>query len=349
MRSRVLPSIVRSTSVSCSALSLSVALLAAAAFPSDRLAAAEDPPPPNSVMAPGSPAQAELARAQAFVSGRYQTSDIKHSFRTKLGDTIDCIDFFAQPGVKALAARGTPIETLPPPAQNPQNSNTLFDASADENGATRQCPDTTVPQVRLTVDEIEKAGGIDAYLSHIKKFPFQLPRAQGGPPELGLPTYAHTYLPYTGGKNITSTQATLSIWTPTIAASDPSDHSIEQTWTTSLGNNWLATKPCSPTCRQTVEAGWTVDPGLNGDTNPHLFLYATNDGYQTGCYNGFIPANVSGSPTCASWIGLPSGIRRAYRCLPAPHLPTLIRRTCKHSRYGLVRVRLTTNVVMDGK
>lgn len=35
----------------------------------------------------------------------------------------------------------------------------------------------------------------------------------------------------------------------------------------------------------TVEIGWTVDPELNGDTRPHLFVYHWVDG-QESCYNG---------------------------------------------------------------
>lgn len=37
--------------------------------------------------------------------------------------------------------------------------------------------------------------------------------------------------------------------------------------------------------QQIVEIGWTVDPGLNGDTLPHLFVYHWVAG-QTSCYNG---------------------------------------------------------------
>ena len=59
----------------------------------------------------------EATRAQAFVDARYPRSAVEHSFRTKLGDTIDCIDFFAQPGVRALAAQGTPIPALPRPVE----------------------------------------------------------------------------------------------------------------------------------------------------------------------------------------------------------------------------------------
>jgi hypothetical protein len=41
---------------------------------------------------------------------------------------------------------------------------------------------------------------------------------------------------------------------------------------------------------QAIEIGWTVSPSLNGNSNPHLFIYLTVDGVGT-CYNygcGFI-------------------------------------------------------------
>ena len=37
--------------------------------------------------------------------------------------------------------------------------------------------------------------------------------------------------------------------------------------------------------KQIVEVGWTVDRGVNGDDDPHLFVYHWVDGKET-CYNG---------------------------------------------------------------
>lgn len=44
-----------------------------------------------------------------------------------------------------------------------------------------------------------------------------------------------------------------------------------------------------------VEIGWTVDRALNGDSEPHLFVYHWVDGQET-CYNGcgFVPFNEPG-------------------------------------------------------
>jgi hypothetical protein len=307
----------------CSSRLLLVALPAAVGFIGPfllaaKLAAAQDPPPPNVTQSLTPAAAFEAARVQAFLESRYKPSDVTHSFRTKLGDTIDCIDFFAQPGVQALAAQGTPLTSLPAPVRNRRGPDAVFDGAPDENGQVRQCPDGNVPQVRITAEQIQRAGGLDAYLSHQKKYPFHLnPRMTHGqlrqeaPPEPGLPGFAHTLISGTGN-NYTSTQAAISIWRPAVPISDATDHSLMQTWTITGANQATAataTAPavqCAANCVQSVEAGWIVDPGLNFDANPHLFIYSTPDGYWSGCYNGSVPANIGGGKTCASWIGFPS-------------------------------------------
>jgi hypothetical protein len=40
---------------------------------------------------------------------------------------------------------------------------------------------------------------------------------------------------------------------------------------------------------QSVESGWQVFPGKYGTSNAVLFVFATPDGYQTGCYNHDCP------------------------------------------------------------
>jgi hypothetical protein len=243
---------------------------------------------------------AEVARAKAFIEARYAASDVRSSFKSKLGDTIDCIDFFAQPGVKALARRGSPITQLPPPAEKPRRVGAVddvsFDGSIDEDGNVRACTDTTVPQVRVTVDTILAAGGLDSYLERLVKDPVALKVA---PPDSAGPAYAHAQSSYDGSTSaIPTDRATLSVWTPAIPSSDTIDHSLEQTWTISPGAQYKAGAPCAPNCQQTVEVGWIVYRGLNGDGNPHLFVFSTADGYQTGSYNG-----LGGGP---SWVGTPN-------------------------------------------
>jgi hypothetical protein len=286
-------------------------------------------PPPSTRADPaatetvaGAP-QTERARAQAFVDARYTQPDVRHSFRSKLGDTIDCIDFFAQPGVKALAARGTPITELPPPARRPSraagslgSTGVAFDGTPDEEGNERRCPDTTVPRVRKSADDIVRAGGLDVYLAHQRKAPPPR-RGRADAPMLTAPDYAHATTSYAGASTtFVGDSAVLSVWAPAVPPIDL-DHSLAQTWTSTGTRLFIDSPPCSSDCIQSVEVGWTVDPSLNTvvgnsvDLNPHLFVYSTSDGYKSGCYNG------ESGDGCLAWVGLPGAAFAPGMTLPA--------------------------------
>jgi hypothetical protein len=83
--------------------------------------------------------------------------------------------------------------------------------------------------------------------------------------------------------------AQLNVWDPLINSPDfYEDHSISQTWVVYEGKLDLD----GLNVTQTVEAGWTVDLGLNGDNRSHLFIfYTTNnyseENYDLGGYNQF--------------------------------------------------------------
>jgi hypothetical protein len=59
----------------------------------------------------------------------------------------------------------------------------------------------------------------------------------------------------------------LNVWTPYTEHSN--DHSIMQTWVQNYDYE----------TQQSVEAGWTVDQDLKGDSGPHLFTYYTTNSY----------------------------------------------------------------------
>ncbi|MDH6122356.1 hypothetical protein ABH930_006668 [Kitasatospora sp. GAS204A] len=63
--------------------------------------------------------------------------------------------------------------------------------------------------------------------------------------------------------------------------------------------------------QSTIEVGWTVDPQVNGDYLPHLFVFHWVNG-QVSCYNGcgFVPATGTGV-----WPGMPvtSGVTATYQ------------------------------------
>jgi Neprosin len=83
-------------------------------------------------------------------------------------------------------------------------------------------------------------------------------------------------------------QATISVCTPVLeTGTGGDDHSLMQFGLTNHDRPLL----------QTLEAGWTVDAGLNGDSNPHVFTYYTTNGYtQDG-------DNLGGyNQTVAGWV-----------------------------------------------
>jgi hypothetical protein len=273
----------------------------------------------------------EAARVHAFLDARYKASDVRYSFRTKARQDIDCIDFFAQPGVRELAARGQPLTSIPKPPPLPgevlkrlsaakERAQTAgprpedefsFHGQPDVNGKPEQCPEGSVAEVRITAEEIARAGGLDRYI--------QLWRHKKAPPPITCtqaqmceyPTFAHvvgTLLSATPGIGYGIT--VMSIYGPNVP-STAGDHSLSQFWLYS-GSNTSVPGPCTAgsctsDCAQTIELGWDVDPVINpGDQNvPHLFLFSTNNGYENGCYN-----NVQGLPsTCVTWIGTGDRLR----------------------------------------
>jgi hypothetical protein len=240
----------------------------------------------------------EAARVQAYLDARYTAKDVLHSFHTKFGETIDCIDFFAQPGVKALAAEGHPITTLPPPPPSDIDYGPLADVAftgrPDDQGRPRACPSGAVPLLRITAADISRAGGLDAFRrAHaLKGTPAQpvppdnavQPSAAVGP---DIKYYAHVradsaYAPVLRG------QSTISLFDPYVPPSG--GHSLSQVWMADTSGSAV----------QTVEAGVNVDWGLNGDGALHLFIESTNDGYKTGCIDDF--PNVG---PCLKWVATP--------------------------------------------
>src|SRR5262249_31313732 len=63
----------------------------------------------------------EEARLRKFLDDRYGSKDVQHSFTTAFGETIDCVDFAAQPGVKAALANGIAVDE-PPRAAAPAST-----------------------------------------------------------------------------------------------------------------------------------------------------------------------------------------------------------------------------------
>jgi hypothetical protein len=283
---------------------------------------------------------AETARIQAYLDQRYKPSDVVHSFRSKFGEDIDCIDFLAQPSVRARIAHGEHVEIpvvpeLPTSAETRKVAQAIgFMGEPDENGQARRCPGTTVPFIRKTVTEVKAAGGLAAYLKRRQHAP-EHPPVSGAvsPPDVGGFFHVIAKYPITGSsppscgtggscRNIRDNEtppcpsgqptcppapiqggsAIFSVHNP---QSDPEGHSLAQTWTFS-GNNvsdLTGCHQCTTDCTQSVEMGWMVSPLMFNDSNTHVFVYSTQDGYwNTGAY-----ANDPGPAPNCDCIGLQEG------------------------------------------
>ena len=235
------------------------------------------------VAAPASEAQ----RVKAFLDARYLAGDVRHSFHTKFQESIDCVDYLAQPGAKALAAAGTPLTAVPSPEPRPATlPDYAFDGAADDQGNARSCPDGTVPLLRITADDIGKRGGMDAFLARrTKSRGPHIDPVHGATFAPDLANYAHVTSSYTGGLNLAGGYSIITVWSPSPIYSEVDNHSIGQTWLLGNGSNGT----------ESVEQGWIVYNGLNGDNNPHFFVFSTNNNYglgasgtghgPQGCYN----------------------------------------------------------------
>jgi hypothetical protein len=242
----------------------------------------------------------EARRVQDFLNARYRMEDVEHSFHTVFGETVDCIDFFAQAGVKQLAAAGTPITEIPKPPSDLTVSQTAasefeFNGSLDENGNRRECAGNTVPILRITAANIATSGGLDAFLrSQTRQHHHGAPRPPAAPPasappppqavscttELGV-DYAHLQhvqeifqsSATQGPFNITLAVADFSLPQASIFPSIPAEqlatpadepHNITQIWVFSgYGANdfGCVCGGSNPPCAQTVEAGAMIDSG----------------------------------------------------------------------------------------
>jgi hypothetical protein len=262
-----------------------------------------------------SPDGAEAARVQRFLDSRYTRADVRHSFRTKFGDDVDCVDFFAEPGVRAMAAKGKPITELPKPPPIPESMRAReasqprvapedgisLRGQLDEQGRPQKCPEGTIPEMRITPERIARAGGLDAYLAAggTKTVPPAPDRCEAEE----YTGYAHVKetivnavpaLQY-GGDTMAVYAPSVPIWEST------ADHSLSQIWFYS-GNH--AIQPLDPAgcdssdCYNTIEFGWQVNAQLNpGDGQPRLFIGSTSDGYANFCFNNTGSGCVTYIPT----------------------------------------------------
>ncbi len=290
--------------------------------------------------------QSEASRVQEFLDGMYKPADVRHSYTDTFGQKVDCVDYYAEPGVKAAVARGIAFSE-PEHLEVPEEVRARFPVSQeraaaprerelrDADGKLRSCPDGFIPHHRVTPEEIANRGGLDAFLAppHRTKprlgfgepAPQLAPRpavprgntpidctarAVGGVPE--IPEFAHTIVDWEG---ITTSGgiSTMSLDTPSVFSTSPpggfsNNHYISQTWISNGSGDNLSGGTCTD-CWQTVEAGAFVPLGA---TRPNLAVFSTNSGYATAgsCWAAY------GGTNCVTWV--PAAGSPYYPAMPLP-------------------------------
>jgi hypothetical protein len=142
-------------------------------------------------------------------------------------------------------------------------------------------PPGTVPVLRKDPTKIAAGVTLTDYLSKRGGLAVNRARRTGGPADPNPFGYFHA----TSGQStiLFGCDGWLNVWQP--ATHNSNDHSIMQCGLQNYDKPQL----------QSLEAGWTVDPGLNGDSVAHIFTYYTTNGYtQDGDNLGGYNTDVDG-------------------------------------------------------
>jgi hypothetical protein len=225
---------------------------------------------------------AAFAEMKAHLQTLYRGVQVRHSF-VEGGRTVDCVPFNQQPGLqdataaeKRAAQRGSrPV--APPIPQKGQVAPgatksldlTLPPGKHDAFGNSITCERGTIPIRRITLDEMARFPTLGDFLRAGKVDDGSLDRRPQKPPgDTGQHYYARglQFVDNLGG------DAWLNVWSPTVV-----DHQM------SLSQLWVVGSEGDS--KQTVEAGWQVDPDKWNSKQSALFIFYTTKNYKDGCYN----------------------------------------------------------------
>ncbi|KAJ9703091.1 hypothetical protein PVL29_004739 [Vitis rotundifolia] len=218
------------------------------------------------------------------------------------GDLIDCIDKWKQPAFDHPLLKNHKLQLVPPEMPRVRRMKEE-EVKGDKHISSREneervvisgrgawqvwhqnrtrCPKGTVPIRRTTVDDVLRAQSL--YDFGKKQPRMALARHTVSPEDVN--TNGHEYAIATSrpSQAVYGAVANMNLWNPSLQVEG--EMSISQIWV--LAGSFEGSDLNS------VEAGWHVLPGLNGDKRTRLFTYWTADGYHsTGCYNTVCPGFV---------------------------------------------------------
>ena len=235
----------------------------------------------------------EFIKLHEYYNAFLNDGTVIHSFKTKLGEQIHCIEIKSQ---QAVRAAGLDPDNIPiVPTQIPENEqgdksdqeipaaiiDMGLDGSPDEAGRARKCPAGSFPKL---IRPIETYYRFEKLEDIFKKYPPGHSRRPLFPNE----SYTKENHEYGCAYNFYENkglQADFNIWSPDVAS--PYEFSLGQLWVSAGGGYDL----------QTAETGWQVYPYMYGNDHANLFIFYTPDNYETGCYNldcgGFVQTDGS--------------------------------------------------------
>ncbi|KAE9593540.1 putative neprosin [Lupinus albus] len=193
------------------------------------------------------------------------------TIKSQDGDIIDCVLFHEQPAfdLPELKDQKTTLQ-LPewPEGYNiNENTTTGFESFQLWSDSGEECPEGTVPILRITEQHLLRAGNMPRFGQKV------------------LNNSQHEYaIVNVKQDKFYGAKTSINVWAP----------KVSQAGEFSLAQIWLASGSFEAKDLNTIEVGWQVFPdNYGGDKNPRLFGYWTRDAYETtGCHNLVCPGFV---------------------------------------------------------
>jgi len=227
---------------------------------------------------------AEHQRMIDYVEKRIDPRIVRKTIATGHNEIVDCVDKRFQHGYdRPIETFASPPDILVANEVRPENVPLQGYHLAPE-----QCPDGTIPQVRISLETLENFSTLDDFL-------YKAPPSNG-------PTDSHQYATYAQNVSNWGASSVINYWNPFVDYA--SEFSLSQIWVAGgTGANL-----------QTVEAGWQVYKNKYGDWQDHLFIYSTSANYAagSGCYNLDCSAFVQTSSYVALGGYFPSSSMSTY-------------------------------------
>ncbi|MGA7274307.1 MAG: neprosin family prolyl endopeptidase, partial [Candidatus Udaeobacter sp.] len=215
----------------------------------------------------------------AWFQDRERRRKVVRTTTTPGGQTLDWIPIESQVPDGKIAT--------PPPAPHalPPDDTTKPAEFELENPNAERGPAGTVPVVRVNLAALHETTSLKEYLSKYGGLKVN-PHRKKTPADPNPFGYFHATSQQSA--NVTGCSTWLNLWDPYVETS--ADHSLMQCGLQNYDDPKL----------QSLEGGWTVDQGLNGDWKPHLFVYYTTNGYKKdgdnlGGYNQLVDGWVQHS------------------------------------------------------